>query len=410
MSWRDRPTFVVARREVREGLRSRAMRITLLITVIAVVALIVLADVFGSSSSRPTVDVAVGPHQRDGRAVATPNLVALGDALTVNIHATSAGSDDEARQLVVDEAADIAIVGGGSEILTRQPIGAETTGKVADVARTLQAQIGLDTALLDAGLSADQVAAAFDTSGPQLRSVEAPGADDSGRSASAGVGNVALFLMLQIYGGWVLTAVTSEKSNRVVEVLLSVVKPIHLLLGKLIGTGTVALVHAGVLVAAALIASRFAGADVAKALPASGLLGAIVWFLAGYALYSAAYAAAGSLVSRTEDAQGIAFPIGLPLLVGYIASFSVLGGTNPVLWILAFFPPTAVLAMPALYQAGYASAAVMLASLAVTIVTIALVVRLAAAIYERSILRTGKPVKWREAFRRDEPRPASTAP
>ena len=72
----------------------------------------------------------------------------------------------------------------------------------------------------------------------------------------------------------------------------------------------------------------------------------------GYALYCSAYAAAGSLVSRVEDAQTVAFPIMLPLLFGYIVSFSIAGGASTLLWVLAFIPPTAVVAMPTLYAVG----------------------------------------------------------
>ena len=81
---------------------------------------------------------------------------------------------------------------------------------------------------------------------------------------------------------------------------------------------------------------------------------AAVWFVLGYALYCSAYAAAGSLVSRVEDAQSVAFPIMLPLLFGYIVSFSAAGGASTLLWVLAFIPPTAVVAMPTLYAIGAA--------------------------------------------------------
>ena len=55
------------------------------------------------------------------------------------------------------------------------------------------------------------------------------------------VTNILLFLMLQMYGSWVLTAVTREKASRVVEVLLAVITPRQLLIGKVLGIGIVAL-------------------------------------------------------------------------------------------------------------------------------------------------------------------------
>ena len=126
---------------------------------------------------------------------------------------------------------------------------------------------------------------------------------------------------------------------------------------------------------------------------------AAVWFVLGYALYCGAFAAAGSLVSRVEDAQTVAFPVMLPLLFGYIVSFSAVGGANTLLWILAFIPPTAVVAMPTLYAIGEAPLVGGVGlSMAITAVGVVVVVAVAAKIYERSVLQSRK-LSWREAFR-----------
>ena len=99
----------------------------------------------------------------------------------------------------------------------------------------------------------------------------------------------------------------------------------------------------------------------------------------------------------------------IPLLFGYIASFSAASGANTLLWILAFIPPTAVLAMPTLYAIGAAPLWAVLLSMAITAVAVVLVANVAAKIYERSVLRTARRIGWREAFRaRQEIEPAST--
>ena len=95
----------------------------------------------------------------------------------------------------------------------------------------------------------------------------------------------------------------------------------------------------------------------------------------------------------------MAFPIMLPLLFGYIVSFSIAGGASTLLWVLAFIPPTAVVAMPTLYAAGEAPLWAVGVSMALTVVAIIAVAMLAARIYERSVLRTGRKLSWREAFR-----------
>ncbi|MGI9028443.1 MAG: hypothetical protein ACR2HP_00425, partial [Ilumatobacteraceae bacterium] len=79
-----------------------------------------------------------------------------------------------------------------------------------------------------------------------------------------------------------------------------------------------------------------------------------------------------------------------------------------LLWVLAFIPPTAVLAMPTLYTIGEAPLWAVFVSMALTVVAIAAVARLAAKIYERSVLHTGRKLSWREAFRNRDELPAAS--
>ena len=138
--------------------------------------------------------------------------------------------------------------------------------------------------------------------------------DNSGRLGAAIVMNILLFLLLQTYGSWVLGGVTREKSSRVVEVLLSSVRPRQLLFGKILGIGVVALVHMLVLATCALVTAQHHRPRRGRRVPVGDVVVAGVWFILGYLLYCCAFAAAGSLCSRQEDAQGAATPIMLPLL------------------------------------------------------------------------------------------------
>jgi ABC-2 type transport system permease protein len=234
-----------------------------------------------------------------------------------------------------------------------------------------------------------------------VESVNPPTEDevDSSRIGLAIVMKVLLFLLLQTYGGWVVQGVTREKASRVVEVLLSAITPRQLLFGKLLGIGVVALAHAVVLIATALVAAQIAGLDVLDGFRLGDIAVGALWFLLGYILYCCAFAAAGALCSRAEDAQGAAMPIMMPMLAGYIVGFSAAGGASTVLWVLAFFPPTAVLCMPVLNALGVVPVWGVLLSMLLTLATAVLIALLAARIYERSILRTGKRVSWREALR-----------
>ena len=287
-----------------------------------------------------------------------------------------------------------------ARIFTEDELDLTGGSSLATLVNVMRADLALENGLRTAGLSPEQAAEVRATPPPDVEALAADPADevDPSRVGTALVINILLFLMLQTYGGWVLTAVTREKASRVVEVLLAVITPRQLLIGKVVGIGVVALIHASALIATAFVATRVMGVDLTSGIKPGDLAIALIWFGLGYALYCGAFAAAGSLVSRTEDAQGAAFPIMLPILFAYIVSFSAADGANTLLWVLAFIPFTAVVAMPTLYAIGEAPLWAVGLSMLITLAAIVAVGLLAAKIYERSVLHSRK-LSWRDAFR-----------
>jgi ABC-2 type transport system permease protein len=397
MTARDRPTWLVATREIAEATRTLSFRLTLVISALALAAIIVIANL--GSDEPSTEQVVVSGTDSAARAAA---IERLGEAAGLRLAITTVDDDEAARTTVDDGDADVAVSADGTRLTTREPVDLGGDSDLARLLNLLRANLALDNGLQAAGLSPDQAAQVRDTPPPDVDSVRADDPDDvdSSRIATATITNILLFIMLQTYGQWVLTGVTREKASRVVEVLLAVITPRQLLIGKILGIGIVALGHAAVLIVTAFVTTRIMGVDLTDGIALDDLALAGVWFLLGYALYCSAYAAAGSLVSRVEDAQSAAFPIMLPLLFGYIVSFSAAGGATTLLWVLAFFPPTAVVAMPTLYALGEAPLWMMLLSMALTVVAVVAVAAVAASIYERSVLHSGKKLGWKEALRR----------
>ena len=132
-------------------------------------------------------------------------------------------------------------------------------------------------------------------------------------TAVAYIGSLLLLTTLALYGQWVLTGVIEEKSNRVVELILSTVRPRHLMAGKVIGIGLLGL---GQIALVGGLASVLLVAGVFDA-PASlgGNLALIIpWFALGFALYAVAYAAAGALASRQQDANSAGIAVTYTLL------------------------------------------------------------------------------------------------
>ena len=395
----EQVTWLVARREIREATRTTSFRVSLAISAVALAAIIVLANLNGDDS--PSRDVVVAGADAAERAAAIEQLDA---AAGVAIEVRTVPDDDAARAAVDEGDADVAVSADGTRLTTREPVDLDSDAELPRLVNVLRSSLALDQGLRAAGLTPEQAADVRATPPLEVESVrdEDPDEIDSGRIVTATITNILLFVMLQMYGQWVLTGVTREKASRVVEVLLAMITVRQLLIGKVVGIGIVALMHAAVLIVTAFVTTRIVGVELTEGIGLGDLALAGVWFLLGYGLYCGAYAAAGSLVSRVEDAQDVAFPVMLPLLLGYLASFSAAGGANALLWVLAFFPPTAIVAMPALYAVGEASWWMVLVSMGLTVIAIVLVAALAARIYARSVLQSGKRVKLRSALGRSE--------
>jgi ABC-2 type transport system permease protein len=395
MSGRERPVWLVAKREIREATRANAFRVTLIISAVALAAIIVIANL--GSGGTDTQDVVVaGPDTADR----VTGIEQLGAAAGIDLRVTGVPDDAAARAAVDDEQADVAVSADGTQLTTRKPVDLGGDSELATLLNVLRPSLALDNGLRAAGLTPDQAAAVRDTPPPQITSVRAEDPDeiDTSKIAAATITNILLFILLQTYGQWVLQGVTREKASRVVEVLLAMITPRQLLVGKITGIGVVALLHAAVLIVVALVTSRVMGVDLTSGVSPGDLAVAAVWFVLGYSLYCSAFAAAGSLVSRVEDSQSVAFPIMLPLLFGYIASFSAAGGASTLLWVLAFIPPTAVVAMPTLYAIGAAEPWMVVVSMALTVVAIVLVALVASKVYERSVLHSGRKMSWKDAL------------
>lgn len=211
-------------------------------------------------------------------------------------------------------------------------------------------------------------------------------------------GLILLFVLLSQYGTWILLGVVEEKSSRVVEVLLATLRPRQLLAGKVLGIGLVALLQATLILAVALGVGAAVGSDVLHGGNPTDVLATLAWLVLGYVFYCWVYAAAGSLATRQEHIQTLAFPLQLPLLLGYITSLTAItsGSASTFVHVLAYLPPTAPFAMPVLVALGQVTWWQFAISVVLSVAATAGVSRLAATVYVRAILRTGQRVRLRD--------------
>lgn len=228
------------------------------------------------------------------------------------------------------------------------------------------------------------------------------------------VGAFFLYFVLVVYGTMVLRAVQEEKTGRIVEIIISSVRPWQLMLGKILGVGAVGLTQLGIwlgagaavaLLAAPFVVSTVAAlelpVEVADFLPAPGLVSFfVVCFLAGYFIFASLFAAVGAVCSTEEEAQQLQVPVVLLVLVPFFMLMPVLEDPDGVLAVPAslfpWFSPVLMFARvavgsPPWWQVAL-SVVLMLAALLVT-------AWVAGRIYRTGILMQGKrptlPEIWR---------------
>jgi ABC-2 type transport system permease protein len=211
--------------------------------------------------------------------------------------------------------------------------------------------------------------------------------------------SLLLLMSLAVYGQWVITGVVEERNNRVVELILSAVRPRHLLAGKVIGIGLLGFAQltlvagfaAALLVAGVFDAPAELGGDIALVIP---------WFALGFALYAVAYAAAGAMASRQQNAETAGQPVTYTLVGVYFAGYVALSANMDGLLanVLTVFPLTAPLVLPA--RSALVGVPLWEHVLAAVLVlgSIYALVRLAGRVYAHGLLHTGPRLGVRAAW------------
>jgi ABC-2 type transport system permease protein len=286
--------------------------------------------------------------------------------------------------------------------------------------RLLVTQAAAGIAIADrmerAGIDADQGAELFappDFTAVPVNPDDSRSADDFGGAFILGYALVILTLAAIItYGTWVAQSVAEEKSNRVMKLLITAATPRQLLTGKLLGTGAAGLTQYAAVVAAVAI-GLLLNDPVSDALGVSGaapiqlpqlepwLIGVFgAFFVLGFLLYAALYAAAGSMVSRIEDVQQASGLLMFLAMAGYFASFPALndpdaGWVGPAS-LIPFFTPYL---MPVRLLLASPSAGEVALAIGILIVTVVVAVWIASRIYSAGVLLYGQRASLRNVWR-----------
>lgn len=343
-------------------------------------------------------------------------------------------SEDSLKSMVIDARLDAYLVLNEDIINKGEAVIYTKGGGGIGFITSLQSDIGniiLHQRLINAGADSNVIRISQERVKINTQKLTAEGVKSDDSSILAGIGYVLgllIYMMMLIYGSYVMRGVIEEKANRIVEVIASSAKPFEIMMGKIIGIGAVGLtqvlfwiiIGAVLFFAATPIISSLTGQEQAMIdtmattgggqqlpdgfkmpeIPVMLVIGFVFYFLAGYFVYSTLYAAVGSAVDQESDAAQLQGPIMLPIILPIFFLGAVI--TNPegtlsvILSLIPFFSPILMIVRLAATDVPVWQ---LLASFVLMIGTFLGCVWVASRIYRVGILMYGKKPNFKEIFK-----------
>lgn len=219
--------------------------------------------------------------------------------------------------------------------------------------------------------------------------------------------SIVLFYAIYFCAYQVSSSITTEKTSKIMETLVTSTSPRTIVLGKTIGIGIVGLIQMILIVATALISAKLflepgmieSLLDMSNVTPYLGII-TIVYFILGYFAYALLYALTGSTVSKPEDIQSANTPVALLAVVGfYLSYFTMMNPTSELNVFASLFPISSPFCMPFRIMMGLASTTDVIISIAILLVTILVIARVAIKIYSNAILNYGTKMNLKELIK-----------
>ncbi|MBS4104215.1 ABC transporter permease [Tsukamurella paurometabola] len=231
---------------------------------------------------------------------------------------------------------------------------------------------------------------------------DAPPGRQLNRLIIAYVAVMVLSMAILISGQMIAQGVAEEKSNHVVEIVISAINPLQLLTGKILGIGILTLGQVTIYSAAGTVTAGALGMLHSSEVAYTVVAASLVWLIIGYALFGILYAAAASLVSRREDISVATAPLTLlSTAMIYSGMFSVQSPDATWVHILSYIPPFSITMQPMLIATASASAIQSIVAALIGISACLVSIVGAARIYTNSILHSGSRRSWGAALRMD---------
>jgi ABC-2 type transport system permease protein len=404
-----RAVYLIARREFMTRIRGKVFIIGTIVAV-ALLALYAVLQLAVIDRINTTTTFKVG-FSGPATALAQP-LESASPSLGFKVHVSDIATEAQGRSDVRAGSIDALVEGtpGAPQVVVKT--GIDPTLQAALVALAKQEVLSND--LSAAGLSPAAVESQVNAASIRLDILQPATAAELQGPIIGFVMAFALYVFIGIYGGVIGQGVVAEKASRVVEILLSTVRPGQLLLGKVIGIGLVGLLQLGIIALCGLLLTVPTGVLALPGAAIGAVLIGVMWFVLGFILYALMLAATASLVSRVEEVSSATVPVTMLLVVTWLLAYVVAipaidavtgGGTAPhglatLTTILSLIPPFTPVLMSIRMAAGEVPLWEGLLAVALVLASIIGVTWLGARIYANSILRFGARIRILEALRR----------
>ena len=385
---------LVSAREINTRLRTKGFAIGTALMLVAIAGYIAVVHLISGSSATVGLTSPVASLRPPLQSVASASGKKIETVAVAPADASAGASKVRAGEL------DALVVGSPDDFTV--VVKRQLTGDLRTVFTVLARQQALNRQILALGGDPAQVDATVAAATVDTVALESGGGQYTQRLVLGVMAGGLIYIALVLYGQGLAQSVVEEKSSRVVELLLSTLRPYQLMAGKVLGIGTVGLLQfliLGVAGHAAALADGVLTIDVGAA--AGMLAWAVVWYLLGFFLYALLFAAGGALVSRQEDIGAVVSPLLVLIIIPFgIGLLTV--PTNPnstLVAVLSLVPLFAPMLMPMRLGAASASGLEAAVAVALTVVLLVLLVRLTGRIYANAVLRTGARTRLRDALR-----------
>lgn len=219
--------------------------------------------------------------------------------------------------------------------------------------------------------------------------------------------SIVLFYAIYFFAYQVSSSITTEKTSKIIETLVTSTSPKTIVIGKTIGIGLAGVLQTIITVVVALISAKlFLDSElidmVLNSINLTGTVAVvtIVYYILGYSLFALLYALTGSTVAKPEDVQSANGPVAILAVIGfYLSYFTMMNPASSLNKIAALIPISSPFCMPFRVMMGLADTSEVLISLAILVITILVIARISIKIYSSAILNYGSKINLKDMLK-----------